>query len=60
MQGSIEEELKPNLDQVIVNIQIKLVVSTKHVLSITKLATATIESFQPFQLVVELVHIKNP
>jgi hypothetical protein len=60
MQGSIEEEPKPNLDQVTNNIQIELVVFVEHVDSIIESAVTIIESFQPFQHVVELVQIENP
>jgi hypothetical protein len=52
MQGSIEEEPKPNLDQVTNNIQIELVVFVEHVVSIIESAVTIIESFQPFQHVV--------
>jgi hypothetical protein len=60
MQGSIDEELEPNLDQVIDNIQIKLVVFVEPIVSIIEFATIAIKSFQPIQLVVEPMQIENP
>jgi hypothetical protein len=52
MQGNIEEKPKPNLDHIIDNIQIELVVSVEHVISITKCVVASIKSFQHVQLVI--------
>jgi hypothetical protein len=48
-----------NLDHVIDKIQIEFVVSTKLVFSIIKHVVAVIESFQPVQLVIEPIQIKN-
>ncbi len=45
--GNIEEKLKPNLDKVIDNIQIELVVFTKHAISIV----------EPTQLVVVVIEL---
>ncbi len=53
-QGNIEEELKPNLDKVIDNIQVEPVVSTELIISITEFVAIAIEPFQP---IVELVQI---
>jgi hypothetical protein len=44
-QGNIEEKLKPNLDQVIDNIQVEPVVFVELVVSITKPAAIAIKSF---------------
>ncbi len=42
MQGNIEEELEPNLNQIIDNIQVEPIVSIELVVSITKpIAIAT-------------------
>jgi hypothetical protein len=60
MQGSIEEEPKPNLDQVIDNIQVEHVVSVELIVSIIELAIVAIESFQPIQPRIEHIQIENP
>jgi len=41
MQGSIEEEPKPNLDQVIDNIQVEHIMFAKHVVSIIEPTVVT-------------------
>ncbi len=46
MQHNIEEKLEPNLNHVINNIQVKLVVFTELVVSITELVVAAIKSFK--------------
>jgi hypothetical protein len=40
-QGNIEEEPKPNLDQIIDNIQIELIIFVEPIVSITKPTTTT-------------------
>jgi hypothetical protein len=52
-QGGIEEEPKPNLDQVIDNIQVEPVVSAEPVVSIIELVAIATESFQPVQIEIE-------
>ncbi len=52
-QGNIKEELKPNLDQVIDNIQIEPIMYAKLVVSITKLVVVATKSFQRVQPEVE-------
>ncbi len=63
IQGNLEEEPKPNLDQVIDNIQVELVESIELIVPITK-PTQTIvvvaKSSQLVQPIVELVHVENP
>jgi hypothetical protein len=60
MQGNIEENLEPNLDQVIDNIQVEPILCTEPIVCITKLAIATTKSFQYVPPIVEHVQIKNP
>jgi len=55
MQSSIREELRPNLDQVIDNIQVEPIVFVEHVVSITNHVDITIESSQHVQPLVEHV-----
>jgi hypothetical protein len=50
MQGKIEEEPKPNLDQVINNIQVEYVVFAEPIVSMTKFIVATTKSLQLFSL----------
>jgi hypothetical protein len=55
MQGNIREELKPNLDQAIDNIQVESIVSVEPIVSIIELIYITIGSSQPFQPLIKLV-----
>ncbi len=58
----MEEKPKPNLDQVIDNIHTKLVKLVNHVVPTTKskeLVVVVIETSQPVQPIVELVHEKT-
>jgi hypothetical protein len=55
MQHNIEEELEPNLNHVINNIQVKLVVFTELVVSIIELVVAAIKSFKLVQPEIELI-----
>ncbi len=59
-QGNIEEKPEPNLDQVIDNVQGKLVMYVELVVSIIEPVIVDIESFQPIQPIVEPIQIKNP
>jgi hypothetical protein len=59
MQGSIEEEFEPNLDQVIDNIQIELVVSTESIVSTIEHASAN-RIIPTYSTCSELVQIENP
>jgi len=54
-QNNIEEELEPNLDQVIDNIQVEPIVSIEPIGTITESIVISIESFQSIQLEIELV-----
>lgn len=61
--GNMEEELEPNLDQVIDNIQVKPIEPIQLVVSIVEpkqLVVVVAESSQLVQLVVEHVHVENP
>jgi len=55
MQSSIREEPRPNLDQVIENIQVEPIVFVEPIVSITKHVDITIESSQHVQPLVEHV-----
>jgi hypothetical protein len=55
MHDNIEEELKPNLDKIIDNIQVEPVMSIEPIVSIIESITIAIEPFQLVQLVVERV-----
>jgi hypothetical protein len=60
IQGNLEEEHEPNLNQVIDNIHnepIELVVS---IVERKQPIVVTVNSSQQVQLVVELVHVENP
>jgi hypothetical protein len=59
-QGNLEEEPKPNMDQVIDNIQVKLVILVKLVVPITKSKLVVVETSQLVQHEVEHVQIENP
>jgi len=59
-QNNIKEEPKPNLDQVIDNIQIEPIVYVEHVISIIELVDVATKSFQFFQHIVEHVRMENP
>jgi hypothetical protein len=53
IQGSLEEEPKPNLDEVIDSIQVESI-------KLIEPIVVTIKSSQHFQPIVEHVHVKNP
>jgi hypothetical protein len=55
MQGNIREEPKPNLDQVIDNIQVEPIVYVEPIVSIIEPVDITIESSQPVQPLIELI-----
>ncbi len=62
-QGNLEEKPEPNLDQVIDSIQVEPIESIEPIVPIvetTQLIVVAEESSQPIQLIVELVHVKNP
>ncbi len=48
------------MDQVIDNIQVEPIVSTKPIISLTEFVAIATEWFQPFKPEVELVQIENP
>jgi hypothetical protein len=60
MQGNIEENLEPNSDKVIDNIQVEPILCIEPIVSITKLAIATTKSFQYVQPIIEHIQIENP
>jgi len=58
--SNLEEKPKPNLDQVIDNIQVEPI---EHVVPITKFrkpVVVVVKSSQPIQPIIKLVHIENP
>jgi hypothetical protein len=54
-QSNLEEELEPNLDQVIDNVQVEYVEPVVPIVQPTQLVVTTTKSIQPIQHVVELV-----
>jgi hypothetical protein len=59
-QSDLEEELEPNLDQVIDNVQVEYVEPVVPIVQPTQLVVTTTKSIQPVQHVVELVQIDYP
>ncbi len=60
IQGNLEEEYEPNLNQLIDNIQdepIELMVS---IVELKQPIVVTVDPSQPIQHVVEFVHVENP
>ncbi len=63
IQNNLEEEPKPNLDQVIDNIQVEPIESIEFVILITEPTQPIVvvaKLSQPIQPIVEHVHVKNP
>jgi hypothetical protein len=54
-QSNLEEELEPNLDHVIDNVQVEYVEPIVPIVQPTQLVVTTTKSIQPIQHVVELV-----
>jgi len=54
-QSNLEEELEPNLDHVIDNVQVEYVEPVVPIVQPTQLVVTTTKSIQPIQHVVELV-----
>jgi len=60
MQGRIEEEPEANLDQMIDNIQIKLVMSVELIVSIAEPTQPIVVGIESSQPIVEPVQMENP
>jgi hypothetical protein len=60
MQDNIEEDPKPNVDQVFTNIQNEPIMTTELVVLITKPTIAATKSFQPIQPIVEPIQMEKP